>query len=61
MDHPDRGVAMNRNMVAVLCRQWLDSLDDLVDERRQSKGIQIKLHAPGLDFGQIEDVVDQCE
>src|SRR6516164_6916442 len=61
MDHPDSGIAMNRNLVAVLCHQWLDSLDDLVDQRRQSKGVQIKLHAPRFDLRQIENVVDQSE
>ena len=36
-------------------------VDDLVDQRRQSKGVQIKLHPPGLDLGEVEDVVDQRE
>ena len=59
--HPDRGVAMNHDLVAVLRRQRLDRLDDRVDQRRQSKTIQIKLHPPGLDLGEVEDVVDQGE
>src|ERR1700730_17860297 len=61
MDHPERSVAIDRDLVAILCRQWFDSLDDLVDQRRQSKGVQIKLHPPGLELGEVEDVVDQGE
>ena len=42
-------------------RQRLDGLDHLVDQRRQSKRLQVKLHPPGLDLGEVEDVVDQRE
>jgi len=34
-----RSVAMNRDPVAVLRRQRLDGLDDIVDQRRQSKSV----------------------
>ena len=61
MQRPDRSVAMDRDLVAVLRRQRLDGLDDLVDQRRQSESVQIKLHPPGLDLGEVEDVVDQGE
>jgi hypothetical protein len=44
MHHPDGGVAMNRHLVAVLRRQRLDGLDDLVDQRRQRESLQIELH-----------------
>ena len=37
MHRPDRGVAMDRDLVAVLRRQRLDGLDDVVDQRRQAR------------------------
>ena len=39
MHRPDRSVAMDRELVAVLCRQRFDCLDDLVDQRWQSEGV----------------------
>ena len=36
-------------------------LDDLVDQRRQGKGVYIKLHPPRLDLRQVKNVVDQGE
>ena len=48
-------------LIAVLCCQRFDGLDDLVDQRRQSETPQIELHPPGLDLGEVEDVVDQRE
>ena len=58
---PIRRVAMDCDLVAVFCRQRLDGLDDVVDQRRKSEALQIKFHAPGLNLGQVEDVVDQRE
>ena len=61
MNDPDRSVAMNRDPVAVLRRKRLDGLDDIVDQRPQSKRVEAQLHPPGFDLGKIEDVVDQRE
>src|SRR5262245_15703803 len=52
---------MNRDLVAILCSQRFDCLDNLVDQGRQSKTTQVELHPPGLDLREVEDVVDQGE
>ena len=49
------------DLVAVLRRQRLDGLDHVVDQRRKRERFEMKLHPPGLDLGQVEDVVDQGE
>jgi hypothetical protein len=41
MNDPDRSVAMNRDPVAVLRRKRLDGLDDIVDQRPQSKRVRL--------------------
>ena len=46
MHRPDRSVAMDRQLVAVLCRQRFDCLDDLVDQRWQSEGVSPPRGAP---------------
>jgi hypothetical protein len=38
-----------------------DGLDDIVNQRSEGEGLQAKLHPPGLDLGEVEDVVDQRE
>src|ERR1700730_12428828 len=55
------GVAMDRDLVPVLRRQRFDRLDNALDQWRKSKGFEIKLHPPGLDLGQVKDIVDQGE
>src|SRR6202011_1604478 len=52
-------VAMDRDLVGILRRQPFDGLDDVVDERRDCKRFEMKLHAPCLDLRQVENVVDQ--
>ena len=61
MHRPDRSVAMDRDLVGVLRRQRFDGLDDIVDQRRERESFEMKLHPPGLDLGEVEDVVDQGE
>jgi hypothetical protein len=34
--------------------------DDIVNQRSEGEGLQAKLHPPGLDLGEVEDV-DQRE
>ena len=45
--------------VSVLARDGLDGVDDIVDQSRNRKTFEDKVHFPGLDLGQIENVVDQ--
>ena len=54
-------VAMDRDLVTVLRCQRLDRLDDIVDQRPQSKRVEVELHPPRFDLGQVENVVDQGE
>src|ERR1700730_3718151 len=54
-------VGMEYDLVPVLRRQRFDRLDHAVDQWRKNEGFEIKLHPPGLDLGEIEDVVDQRE
>jgi hypothetical protein len=52
---------MNRDPVAVLRRQRFDGLDHVGDQRREREGFRLQFHPPGLDLGEVEDVVDQGE
>jgi hypothetical protein len=61
MQRADRAVAMDCDLVPVLRRQRFDRLDNALDQWRKSEGFEIKLHPPGLDLGQVKDIVDQGE
>src|SRR6202048_2954989 len=52
-----RGVATDRHPVLVLRCQRLDRLDHVVDERREREVFELELHEPGLDLGEVEDIV----
>jgi predicted pyridoxine 5'-phosphate oxidase superfamily flavin-nucleotide-binding protein len=47
--------------IAILRRHRLDGLGHVLDHGQQRKPFEMKLHAPGLDLGEVEDIVDQCE
>ena len=47
--------------VPVLLRQGLDDGRDVPHQRRHLEVLEVELHAPGLDLGQIEHAVDQLE
>jgi hypothetical protein len=53
----DPGIAVDGHSIVVLRGQRLNGLDDPVDQRREGEGLQIKLHSPGLDLREVEDVV----
>ena len=53
--------AVDDETVAVLRRHRLDRLGHILDHRREREGFEVKLHAPGLDLRQVENVVDQGE
>jgi hypothetical protein len=55
------GLAIDNDAIAVLCGHRLDGLGHVLDQRRQRKRLEMKLHAPCLDLRQVEDVIDQCE
>ena len=59
MDGAEVGRAVDDEAVAVPRRHRLDGLGHVPDQRHQRKRIEVKLHAPGLDLGEIEDIVDQ--
>jgi hypothetical protein len=61
MHRRDVSLALSHNQVAVLRRQRIDGLDDIINQRSGGEGLQAKLHLPGLDLGEVEDVVDQGE
>ena len=61
MQRPDRSLAMDREPVSVLCCQRLNGFGDAFDEGREREIFELQLHAPSLDFGEVEDVVDQGE
>ena len=58
---PRSGVAIDDDPIAVLRRHRLDRLGHVLDQRRQRERFEMKLHPPGLDLGEVEDVVDQRE
>ena len=37
----------------------LDGFGHIIDQRHQRERFEVKLHTPGLDLGEVEDVVDQ--
>jgi hypothetical protein len=59
MQRSNRSIAMNRDLVLVLRRQRLDGLDHVVDERCEREMLELQLHPPGLDLGEVENIVDQ--
>src|SRR6516165_4229417 len=61
MQRPNCAIAAGNELVASLCRKWLDGLDHAVDERSERKVFKLKLHAPGLDLGEVEDVIDESK
>src|SRR3984893_15502345 len=61
MQRPDRPIAEDHELVAILRRQRLDCLDHALDERRKREIFELQLHPTGLDLGEVEDVVDQSE
>ena len=61
MQRPDRPIAEDHELIAILRRQRLDCLDHALDERRKREIFELQLHPTGLDLGEVEDVVDQSE
>ena len=61
MHHPDFGTAIHHDPVGVPRRKRLDGVNDVVDHRCNREGLEVELHPPGLDLGEIENVVDQGE
>ena len=61
MDGAEIGGAIDDDAVAVLLRQRLHGLDDVLDQRSERERFEVKLHSPGFDLGQVENVVDQRE
>src|ERR1700720_3814456 len=59
MQRPNCAIAADNELVAVLCRERLDSLDDAVDERSQREIFKLQLHSSCLDLGEVEDIVDK--
>src|SRR6516164_2138604 len=59
MQRPDSAVAIDRDLIALLCRQRLDGLDYASDQRRDREVFEMKLHAPGFDLGEVQNVIDQ--
>src|SRR6202040_3937061 len=57
----DLSATLNRDLVSVLCCQRFDGLDHAGDQRREREGFELQLHPPGLNLGEVEDVVDQRE
>ena len=53
--------AIDDEAVAVLRRHRLDRLGHVLDHGHQRERFEVKLHPPGLDLGEVEDVVDQGE
>ena len=53
--------AFDSEAIAVLSRHRLDGLNHILDNRRERERFEVKLHAPRLDLGEVEDVVDQGE
>jgi len=41
MQRPNRSVTMDRDLVGVLCRQWLNGLDHVCDQRCERKGFEL--------------------
>ena len=58
---PYRSVALDSDLVPIFRCQRFDRLDDAVDQWSKSEGIEMKLHPPGLDLGEIENIIDQGE
>jgi hypothetical protein len=61
MHCPDLSIAMDRDLIAVFGRERFDGLDDIIDQRREREGIKMQIHPPGLDLGEVKNVVDQHE
>src|SRR5262249_52975908 len=53
--------AINDHAISVLRRHRLDRLGYVLDRGHERERFEGKVPAPGLDFGQVEDVVDQGE
>ena len=53
------GWALHVQRVAVCGDQRLDCCDHIGHQLRDGKGLQLYLHAAGLDLREVEDVVDQ--
>ena len=41
MQRPDRAIAADNKLVAILCRERLNCFDDTLDERRESKVLKL--------------------
>ena len=61
VDRAEVRPAIDDNPIAVLRRHRLDRLGHVLDQRRQRERFEMKLHAPRLDLGEVENVVDQRE
>jgi hypothetical protein len=59
MHRSNLGRAMHVNLVSVLRRQRFDGLRDIGNQRRKRERRESKLHAPGLDLGEVENIVDE--
>jgi hypothetical protein len=58
MDRAEVWQAIYDDAIAALRRHRLDRLGYVLDQRRQRERLEVKLHSPRLDLGQVEDVVD---
>ena len=56
-----RRVAIHHDSVAVVCRQRLERLHDIVDQWGDREGLKVQLHPPSFNLGEIENIVDQGE
>src|SRR3984893_9280335 len=61
VDRAEARWAINDEAVVVLRRHRLNRPGHVLDSGHQRERFEVKLHAPRLDLGQIENVVDQGE
>ncbi len=53
--------AAHFDAVAVLLGGGAERRGHVADQRRDRERLDLQFHLPGLDLGQVEDLVDQCE
>src|ERR1035438_6009130 len=53
--------AVNHQTIIVLCDQWLDCGDDLLDQSSDVERLDEEVHLACLDLREVENVVNQAE
>ena len=53
--------AFDHDPIGILRSHRIDGLGHVVDHRRHRECFKVKLHPPSLDFGEVENVIDQGE